>query len=232
MARWHSSALSGLVFWLIAACGGISGSTGKGVPDENPSGGASGAGGRAGAGSVVTGTGGVVTGAGGVNTGAGGTPVPTCSPVSFSVKLEGFPPGTQVCDGAPNSCVGIGQESTIRDASGTPLQYGGWCSLDCSTCSRSPCPSIPCVPPTAGPTIDTAWNGMHTTAGTCGGGQDCSNPAACAPHGRYIAHLCGYVLPPGGSSPRSCDSAASTPSCVDLPFDFPTSEVVTGVLRP
>ena len=73
---------------------------------------------------------------------------------------------------------------------------------------------------------------METTTGTCGGGKSCHNPATCAPAGRYTAHICGYILEDTGSSPLPCNGAASPPICVDLPFDYPTSQVVTGVLRP
>ena len=265
MARWHSSALSGLIFWVVAACGGISGSTGKGLPEGDPSGGAPssggatsggsgatstggapGTGGRAGAGGVMTSTGGVMTstggvmtstggvmlGAGGVNIGAGGAPVPTCSPVSFSIRLEGFPAGAQVCDSAANSCSAISQAVTIQDASGKPLPSGGWCSVDCTLCSNTICPPVPCLPPTAHTTIETSWNGMQNIPGTCGSGKACYNRAICAPSGHYTAHLCGYVLPSAGSAPLPCNGAAATPTCVDVPFDYPTSQVVIGVLRP
>jgi hypothetical protein len=83
-----------------------------------------------------------------------------------------------------------------------------------------------------GSKIESAWSGIRPAAGTCGGGKACSDRFACAPRGHYIAHVCGYVLPPGDASLQPCSAASPTPTCVDLPFDYPTSKVITGVLRP
>jgi hypothetical protein len=80
---------------------------------------------------------------------------------------------------------------------------------------------------TARPTTGT-WNGDSEEMHFCANQTWCGI-RRCAPAGRYIAKFC--VAPKGSLS--SC--ASNDPSkfltktkCVEVPFDFPTSELVTG----
>ena len=58
--------------------------------------------------------------------------------------------------------------------------------------------------------------------------------AHCAPPGHYVARMCAYALPPDSDGGyQVCElHAASTPTCVDVPFDLPATGQVIGVLDP
>jgi hypothetical protein len=182
-----------------------------------------------------TANGGSTSGSGG--SGAGGA----CAPVSIHMNRGGPPPGTDFCSGPPNC--DSGDPFTVLDASGKALTTWLSCGMaDCTSCVGQPCPPGSChfssPVPAAG--TDFTWDGtVYADSSGCGSGQIGSPPVrcwkpSCAPPGRYTAHLCAYALPPNSDGGvQVCElHAATTPTCVDVPFDYPTTTQVVGALDP
>jgi hypothetical protein len=108
------------------------------------------------------------------------------------------------------------------------------CGIDCSSCSMPSCHSLICdnpVLPLEG--IDLSWSGESWLEGTCGAAASSCHSRSCPPAGRYAAKMCGHALPVGEAvGPEGCgDRAAAEPTCVEVPFDYPTTEPVVGVLK-
>ena len=231
-----------------AAGGGIASGGGK------SSGGATGSGGRASGGASSGGasaggaggrsSGGTAGTASGGSSGAGGAGgVPTCGPdVSFNI-VPGGPAGmAQFCTSAPNMCGG-GVSLTVLDAEGQVVTMALGCGLrNCASCSDAGCPpfcGFSTLIPSSG--LGVTWPGTRWLPGTCGENVACFSPS-CAEHGSYGARMCGYAMTGtggvGGAAalpvPVSpCEQLASkTPTCVDVPFQYPPSGVVSGVLDP
>jgi hypothetical protein len=58
---------------------------------------------------------------------------------------------------------------------------------------------------------------------------------SCLPSGHYIARFCANKIDAGDAGPLGsvCSNAVSpTPTCVDVPFDYPTTATVQAVLGP
>ena len=76
------------------------------------------------------------------------------------------------------------------------------------------------------------WDGTYFASSTCGAGMACVNEA-CVEAGRYVARMCAHADPDGGATaPPYCDPV-QTPTCVDVPFEWPPDggvAAVTGVI--
>jgi hypothetical protein len=96
------------------------------------------------------------------------------------------------------------------------------------------CPIV-CAPAqeltTAGAT--QTWNGTYYLSGTCGAqSMACLSPQ-CAPAGRYAAHICGFPNPAPEAGYGCGQSTSSTnTTCVDVPFDYPSSTPIVVTLPP
>lgn len=206
-----------------ASAGGVAGNAGRGTGGSN----------NGGAHTGGTTNGGGTSGSGGM----GGA----CAPVSIHMNPGGPPPGSDFCSGPPN-CQS-GDPFTVLDAAGKSLTTGLSCGMaDCKSCVAQGCPPGSCHFSSPVPTTGTdfTWNGTVYAAATgCGSGQIGSPPVncwmpSCAPAGHYVAHLCAYALPPDSDGGfQVCElHAATKPTCVDVPFDYPTTTQVVGVLDP
>ena len=73
------------------------------------------------------------------------------------------------------------------------------------------------------------WDGVLWTPGTCGpNAVSCLGRACGTPKGQYIARMC--------ANRRTSDAGPfcmydSMKTCVDVPFEYPATGVVEGVLR-
>jgi hypothetical protein len=72
----------------------------------------------------------------------------------------------------------------------------------------------------------TTWSGTYWKDGTCGASMSCKG-TTCAVPGRYIAKMCASRSVPDGGTFGQCNPSAMQ-TCVDVPFDYPTSSVVEG----
>jgi hypothetical protein len=81
----------------------------------------------------------------------------------------------------------------------------------------------------------TTWDGSYFQASTCGAGKSCFEDA-CAPPGKYLAHMCAYPDgEDGGAGPFCSFNPQAVPAkavCVEVPFDFPSTGVVEGTIGP
>jgi hypothetical protein len=109
------------------------------------------------------------------------------------------------------------------------------CLASCGDCQPVACPAIACVAPhhLASAGEDIGWNGALWAQSTCmaaSGSLACVGQLCVQPGTPLIATMCGFpnMTPDGGSF---C-SSGPTPKCVDVPFTYPTMNVVTGVLDP
>ena len=175
---------------------------------------------------------------GGVTSGSGGNGGASCAPVSFHMNRGGPPPGTDFCSGPPNCA--DGDQFGVLDGSSNALTIGLSCGMtDCSTCLSTPCPPGSChfSSPISAAGMDFTWDGTAYARVTgCGNGgiAVACYSAHCAPPGHYVARMCAYELPPSSDDgTQVCElHASSTPTCVDVPFDYPPAAPVVGVLDP
>jgi hypothetical protein len=107
------------------------------------------------------------------------------------------------------------------------------CLLMCSTvCDEQPCPPVACVAQHAtaftGAQVD--WNGdFYYAMSKCGTNMTCYEVASVSP-GQYVARMCATPGTLSGSGAASSCAATGPTACVDVPFTFPGSGVVTGQL--
>ena len=127
---------------------------------------------------------------------------------------------TGYCLGAPGNC--SGEWLSIRAADGGDLSLVAGCIAQCGPCMAVACPNICAVPTLLGANGATqTWDGTTYPHGTCGAGLSCYDES-CAPPGSYIATMCGYATAGADASTApGCSSGATTPTCTDVPFDWP-----------
>ncbi len=159
-----------------------------------------------------------------------------CGPVLEFRMLGGGPAaGSSFCVGKPQSCSRAWFQ--ILDATGNSPST----ELSCSVAACSSCQSLGCIllcatsTPLPDEGMSTTWAGIQwVDGGACGDGVACRAPV-CAPAGDYVARFCGHALESGAggapSNPDYCENnAAPEPTCVDVPFSYPSTDTVTGVL--
>jgi hypothetical protein len=73
------------------------------------------------------------------------------------------------------------------------------------------------------------WDGTDWQDGKCGANMACKSKQCAAP-GHYIAKMCASRSVPDGGMFGQCNTNA-TQTCVDVPFDYPTSSVVAGMIN-
>ena len=174
-------------------------------------------------------------GSGGAGTG------PPATPCSGSVTFRLEPTAdrsTRYCLGPPTSC-DLPPMVAIRDSSGVGLLLFPDCpETECLTCQPIPC-SDGCIRPPLLPQdpIEFSWHGISLQRGsTCGDGLECVTPE-CAPPGSYVASFCANRVEPGDAGVTDggngdCQYAASTPSCVEVPFEYPGATFIKVVFDP
>jgi hypothetical protein len=129
-----------------------------------------------------------------------------------------------------NYCVDICASlwlSILPSAGAAPLPISGACTTTCQVCQPIACG--PCAPPQSikpqGESYE--WDGTVWEVNRCGPqNYSCVNQL-CLPPGHYVARMCASKAT---SDAGSYCMGASTPTCVEVPFDFPTSQVIEGVL--
>ena len=211
----------------LPGVGGNSAGTGSGIGGTLATGGAAGtsiagSGGNSAAGGSGFGgtqsTGGAVAIAGA----AGAIPDETCTAGPVTLKLTTSTPSAYCL----KSCGGFVSIVTADNQPFASLSTDP-CSLQvlCSTCSVPVCTDLYCGPVVmSNGSASTAWWGAYTEASTCGQNVACSH-GRCTTSGHYIARFCATAA----SSSGSCDSTGAQ-TCIDVPFDFPTTATVQAVL--
>jgi hypothetical protein len=75
----------------------------------------------------------------------------------------------------------------------------------------------------------TTWDGTYFEPGQCGNGQIACHNKQCAPPGKYVATMCASRSTSDAGTVGFC-MASATPTCVDVPFDYPSATTVEGVI--
>ena len=190
----------------LAVCAGACGSSGSGSASSGGAAGSSGAGG-----------------------GGGGSGGSAGSPGKVTLTFE-VPSSKTYCQ--QGEC-GASSSIAIKDASGTVLlRSPGDCYTPCDTCQALPCPGYACQPQgyaVKGESFE--WDGTYWKSGTCGASSSCLAHQFATP-GKYTAVMCatpGTLETSDATQVAQC--VASGPAeCVEVPFDFPTSQPVIGKL--
>jgi hypothetical protein len=122
---------------------------------------------------------------------------------------------------------------SVSDGNGNALTTAMGCLSDCSTCRiPSYCYSQACGQslPLSDAGEQSSWDGiLWTNDGVCADGTACAQ-AHCAPAGQYTAHMCAYPVAPTDASACLVARPSSTPTCVDVQFQYPGQPVVAGML--
>ncbi len=174
------------------------------------------------------------------------------SPVTFRMIAA---PGASFC-GSNCSNVPLVTASwltILAPGATTPLTVSRGCFPTCDECQPIACvtakaaprpppdSSVPppsdvgCAPPQLlQPEGETyTWSGALWASGQCGAaGYSCVSLVCGTPPGKYVARMCASrgSLEGPDSGPKHC-SPEPTLTCVDVPFDYPATGVVEGVLR-
>jgi len=129
--------------------------------------------------------------------------------------------------GAAASCANVWL--TILAADGNERVVDRPCLPDCSDCEPYGCPAS-CAAPQhmTSSGVSRTWDGAYYASGTCGGGASCVERQCVGP-GRYTARMCAY-RDLGTNGPNGLCAPASTPTCTDVPFDWPPAATVNGTL--
>jgi hypothetical protein len=190
----------------------------SGVGPGCQSGGMSGSGGRAGQGGAA----------------------PTDCDAAVTFRFVGNAAADNLCLGKPGTCAGGAAWLEVQDAAGQAVWLSQSCAMaSCSECQQSGCPTnCPQSTPFPEDGVAIQWNGVRWTGGqTCGATNlQCVTPA-CAAAGSYTARFCAFELPGAGGAGNDpntfnlCElDAATTPTCVEVPFELPGAGIVEGEL--
>ncbi len=202
----------------IGACGGADAN----VPQDD--------------GGTSTGTGGSSSGAGGSSSGTGGSAgtnggtgggATQCTAGMVTFHLS-------AADGNNTDyCVGAGcsvEWMTVRSAAGQAINLASGCTTTCEKCQPVACTNL-CIAPQRmkadGET--TTWDGTYFQASKCNATTTCSQMQCAAP-GQYIATMCAALSPPDSGLAGFCGITGQQPTCVAVPFDYPSTTVVEGVI--
>jgi hypothetical protein len=211
---------------------GGSGGSGGNVGGSTSTGGAAGTGGVSGGKGGGSGTGGAVASGGAAGTGggagAGGVAVDGGACVNSTVTFQLKAPG------GGSWCLGQGCSTEwlqIRDAAGSSMILSNSCQSTCEACQMLGCPAI-CVLPQKMPAAGTTktWDGTSFSIGTCGpNAMSCLNKQ-CAPAGKYVAVMCATASTAPDASLACSSSTTVKQTCVEVPFEYPSSAPVVGAL--
>jgi hypothetical protein len=227
----------GLLVLALQGCGaaitaadqdaGAGGSTATGSGGGTATGGSAGSatGGSAGSHSGGSG-GGTATGGGGTggSTGHADAAVDcTAGTVNFHMTEAS---GTDYCVGVQCTISWV----SVKSMSGKVMSLSGGCLTSCDVCMPIACGAAACIAPQhitpEGKTV--TWDGTYQEPGKCGAGITCQNKQCAAP-GRYVATMCANRSTSDAGAGGFC-MADQTPTCVDVPFDYPSATTVEGVV--
>jgi hypothetical protein len=147
------------------------------------------------------------------------------SPGSVTLQLT-IASTSSYCDQGSNC--DFSQHIFIRESGGRTLVTAlPFCQAMCTAqCFPPPCPGVACFPTGTRFTEERlVWTGVYYEGSSCGGGAPCYNQRF-APPGRYVAVMCGtpgtLSMPDGGNN-AVCTKDVQR--CVEVPFDFPSTNV-------
>jgi hypothetical protein len=133
-------------------------------------------------------------------------------------------------------CVGLHCTSewvTVTGAlSSRPFPLSQGCTAECGACQPIGCPALCLAPQTMMPDGERlTWDGTFWEDRTCGSSQLACRAKTCALPGRYVAEMCAAPARPMQGPAGFCNAALDAERCVQVPFDFPGTPVVEGILQ-
>jgi hypothetical protein len=150
------------------------------------------------------------------------------------MRSGGRVPGTRFCSSPPQQCGGTSWYA-ILDSDGQPLTTELGCGVvDCAACETggAGCPAFCGFSQLLDAELTATWSGvLYGSSGQCESGYSCRS-RSCAKPGKYVAHFCGYALTSTDGSADCEKNAATTSTCVDMPFEYPVAGPVVAVLDP
>jgi hypothetical protein len=109
------------------------------------------------------------------------------------------------------------------DGSALPIFLPPSTFTTCDVCDPAPDPigfSCGAIPDGG---VSRGWGGYTVTGtATCGANALGCATTRCLPAGRYLVKMCGW---------RGTCTTGDAPTCVEVPFDFPTDQEVVGALQ-
>ena len=158
--------------------------------------------------------------------GGDGSACAQLGPVAFHLR---------VADGSTaRYCIGAGctlEWLSVSDAHDVRVPHHPGCSLRCSDCLSGGCNPI-CLTPQlmkAGGEVVT-WDGNLWPSSMCKGQMSCTYPT-CAVAGRYVAKMCAREAGRRSDGSAFCDPTSTEPMvCIDVAFEYPTAQLVSGIL--
>jgi hypothetical protein len=157
---------------------------------------------------------------------------PACATGSYEFDLEVAPGETFCAVTEAPLYTDTTWLSIERGVDGGAQVFSSVTSVSCDTCTGGS-DVVVMQPISSGSPLSYFWDGMDTEPSACGGGGGetgidtgaiaCTR-SYCAPPGEYVAHMCAYTdcTRTSGSMPYRC---------VDVPFVFPPTAPVVGVLQ-
>jgi hypothetical protein len=201
----------------LVACGGMTGNDGL----TTGTGGTNAGGGSTTAGSILIGGSAGAANTGGATGSGGSSSGDNCPSTTVDFQVVPAPNSTTSwCIGIPSNCLGVGV--TILDAGGA-LEQSSLCQVDCESCTRNPCPPLPCLQPEAltDSGIALSWSGMYLASSSCGSASTSCASTRCAAPGQYQVQACGFVNANPSSSDGCLVSSYRDYTCVLVSFDYP-----------
>ncbi len=137
--------------------------------------------------------------------------------------------------GGSNSNYCVGSACTfvwvrVTSPDGKSMPFSQDCVAKCDDCQPVGCPGLCIAPQRMKPEGETlAWDGTYWDPSTCGAQVQCRSRRCAAP-GRYTAQMCAYRSTSDAGTGYCM--AVENPTCVDVPFDYPSGTLVEGVLNP
>jgi hypothetical protein len=153
----------------------------------------------------------------------------TCAAASITFVMDVAPASsTRYCAGGPSACTG--EWLSLTGPTGNAVLLDSGCMTDCGMCQPVACTTV-CAVSTAVPAggVKRVWLGIDYDPSTCGPASTMCIRLSCAPTGQYVAHMCGYAEVPSSSAAPACTDLATTPTCVDAPFEWPPAAAGTVV---
>jgi len=224
---FRGSIVRSLVFGLFVLGSGACGTSESTVAQDAGASGSTGVAGQSG----YDGGGGASMGAGGSG-GSSGPPEAACTAgmVQFHLSAATGDYCSYASCGTPG--VGANVAVNVKSAAGQEMPLAGACvTTSCTDCLFHACACPAAQRLTQGQTV--TCDGTYLQQGTCGGGgvaAGCSSKQ-CAMPGMYTATFCAYPAPADAGA-TGCPAVVgpAVPTCIDVPFTYPSATPVEGVI--
>jgi hypothetical protein len=125
----------------------------------------------------------------------------------------------------------ITDTSGVTLPAGQPLGLSLGCFSMCNDCRVVSCPGLCPAPQPMNPDGERlTWDGTFYQPSTCGAQITC-RLRQCALPGKYSVKMCATRSGVDGGQPFACSGVSTPETCTTLDFDYPSADVVEGVIK-